>query len=521
MMPAGPEFVGSKPPEVALSRRRFVRGIARASVAFAGWSGGRRIARAAPAPPSGIPASTDTTEDTLYVSATRIAELIRGRKISSVEAVRACIARIEAVNPAINAVVMTCFDRALAEAKAADDALARGQTLGVLHGVPMTIKDSLDTAGVVTTGGTLGRIRYVPKQDATAVARVRKAGAILLGKTLTPEFTLANLPGISSASNLLNGLVRNPYNLEHNASASSGGAGAIVAAGGSYFDIGSDFGGSIRGPAHVNGIAGLKPTTGRVPRTGHIIGYGGVYDSYQQIGPLARRAEDLNLILRVIAGPDFRDAAIVPAPLMDPGRVEVAKLRVAYYYSAPIGDSTGDTKAVIKRAVDALAAAGARTREDIHPYYQEAIDLRAAFRAAEGNSTIRRLADKWGTKTLAGQYNFTPNGVTAAGFVEMLERQDRYRSAMLSWFKDYDVIVCPDAVSPATLLHDVGPANLYYNSIYNITGWPAGVVRGGTSEVGGLPIGVHIIAPPFREDVVLATAAFLERQLGGYQRPPI
>ncbi len=471
------------------------------------------------APPS--PKSTDPTTELLYMSATKVAQLIRKKEVSSTEVTKGCIARIEEVNPYINAVVMTCFDRALKEASAADAKLARGEISGPLHGVPMTIKDSLDTEGVVTTGGTLGRIRYVPKADATAVSRVRQAGAILLGKTLTPEFTLANLPGISSASNILNGLVRNPYNLEHNASASSGGAGAIVAAAGAYFDIGSDFGGSIRGPAHVNGIVGLKPTTGRVPRTGHIIGYGGIYDSYQQIGPLARRVEDILLLLKIISGPDGKDAAIQPMPLADPAQVDIKKLRVAYYLSAPIGDSTPDTKRVIKKAVDAISAEGAQVTEDMHPRYKEMIEIRTALNAAEGRSTIKRLAEKWGSKTLSGNYNFEPNGLSTADMTEMLEKQDQYRSEMLQWFQKYDVIICPNAVSPATKLHDVGPQNLYYNSIFNIAGWPAVVVRGGTSDEGGLPIGVHIIAPPWREDVVLATAFLLESKLGGYQRPPI
>jgi len=495
-----------------LTRRNFVRQFSGIVGSFA--------AALAPAP-SAYAVSTDPTEDPLFVSATKLAQMIREKKISSVEATNLCINRIERVNPYINAVVMTCFDRALAEAKAADAALARGEILGVLHGVPMTIKDSLDTEGVVTTGGTLGRIEYVPKKDATAVGRARKAGAILIGKTLTPEFTLANLPGISSASNILNGLVRNPYNLTHNASASSGGAGANVAAAGAYFDIGSDFGGSIRGPSHVNGIVGLKPSTGRVPRTGHIIGFGGIYDSFQQIGPLVRRVEDLELILRVIAGPDNNDAAIVKMPIHDPRRVDVSKLRVAYYYSAPIGDSTPDTQAVIKQAVDALRDAGAQVTEDMHPYYKELIAIRTGLNAAEGRATVRRLADKWGSKTLSGANNFVPNGTTTEEMTEMLENLDHYRSAMLLWFQSYDVIVCPNAVSPATLLSDVGPANLYYNSIYNIAGWPAGVVRGGTSAEGGLPIGVHIIAHPWREDVVMATATFIESKLGGYKRPPI
>ena len=177
------------------------------------------------------------------MSATKLAAQIKAKKVSAVEATKAYIARIEQVNPKINAVVQTCFARALEEAKAADAALAAGKVLGPLHGVPMTIKDSLDTAGVVTTGGTLGRVNFVPNQDATVVARARAAGAILLGKTNTPEFTLSGFTGISSTWNLIYGLTRNPYNNLHSSAGSSGGAGAIVAAGGAAFDIGSDFGG--------------------------------------------------------------------------------------------------------------------------------------------------------------------------------------------------------------------------------------------------------------------------------------
>ena len=216
----------------------------------------------------------------IFMSATKLAQWIREKKISSFEAVKACQSRIAAVNPKLNAVIELCTERALVEAKQADAAQAKGQIRGPLHGVPMTIKDSFDTAGVVSTGGTLGRKMYIPARDATVVARLREAGAILLGKTNTPELTLSFV-----TQNLIHGQTRNPYNLDHQPSGSSGGAAAIIAAGGAPFDIGSDYAGSIRAPAHACGIAGLKPTAGRVPRTGHIVGYGGPFDSWQQIGP--------------------------------------------------------------------------------------------------------------------------------------------------------------------------------------------------------------------------------------------
>ena len=202
-------------------------------------------------------------QDLPFASAVEVAAAIRAGEVSSVEVVEACLRRIEVVNPPINAVVRLADD-ALDVARAADAARRRGASLGPLHGVPFTIKDSLDTAGVVTTAGTVGWATRVPDRDATVVARLKAAGGILLGKTNTPEFTWAN-----EADNLVYGRTSNPYDLDRSSGGSSGGSAAIVAAGGSPFDIGSDTGDSIRQPSHVCGVAGLKPTSGRVPRTGH------------------------------------------------------------------------------------------------------------------------------------------------------------------------------------------------------------------------------------------------------------
>ncbi|ETW91961.1 MAG: hypothetical protein ETSY1_45910, partial [Candidatus Entotheonella factor] len=190
----------------------------------------------------------------------------------------------QAVNPSLNAVIKLSAERALDEARVADQAVLNGGELGPLHGVPMTIKDSLDTAGVVSTGGTKGRESYTPQEDATVVARLREAGAILLGKTNTPELTLAG-----ETNNLIYGQTNNPYDLSRTPGGSSGGAGAIIAAGGSPLDMGSDTGGSIRLPSHFCGIAGIKPTSGRVPRTGHVVPFGlGAVDALTQNGPMAR-----------------------------------------------------------------------------------------------------------------------------------------------------------------------------------------------------------------------------------------
>ena len=207
--------------------------------------------------------------DVIYSSVKAIAEAIREKEVSAVEVVQAHLDRIDEVNERLNAVVHLCAERALDEAREADAALARGESKGPLHGVPMTLKDSLDTEGVVTTGGTTGRRDFVPDQDATVTARLRAAGAVLLGKTNTPELTMAG-----ETDNLVYGRTNNPFNLERIPGGSSGGAAAIVCAGGSPFDIGSDTGGSVRMPSHFCGIAGIKPNSGRVPRTGHIIPWG-------------------------------------------------------------------------------------------------------------------------------------------------------------------------------------------------------------------------------------------------------
>ena len=210
----------------------------------------------------------------IYESAAAMAAAIRKKEISAHELVRACLERIEEVNPRLNAVVQVCAEQALEEARHADQALARGDVIGPLHGVPFTLKDAIETKGVICTGGTEGRAHYVPHQDAVVVKRLREAGAILLGKTNCPELGWA-----WEADNLIYGRTNNPYDLNLSPGGSSGGESAIIAAGGSPFGLGSDAGGSVRFPAHCTGIASIKPTSGRVPRTGHFPGPGGLLDA--------------------------------------------------------------------------------------------------------------------------------------------------------------------------------------------------------------------------------------------------
>jgi len=467
------------------------------------------------------------SDDFIAKSATEIAKMIRNREITSVEAVKRYYARIDEVNPKINAVVAFCRERAMAEATEADAMLAAGKSKGPLHGVPFTIKDSFDTAGLVSTGGTLGRKYFVPGKDATIVARVRAAGGILLGKTNTPEFTLGG--GGKGTVNLVYGLTKNPYNTNYQPSGSSGGAGAIVAAFGSAFDLGSDYGGSIRGPAYANGIAGIKPTLGRVPRTGHIVGYGGAFDTFQETGPLARRVEDLALLLPIISGPDNWDATMAPVPLGDPAAVNLKSLRVAYYLTNGVKDPTPEVQALVKQCVGYFTKLGCKVTQDAPPKMKELSEVRQKYEGADDRDHIRRLLKLHGTTQSSPGLRVDGETLPSADFTRLCEEMDAIKSEQLAWVEKYDVIICPASDRAPIPLDYVPPEGMEaarrgggYTSNYNTNGWPAGVVRAGTSKADpGLPLGIQVVGQPWRDDVVLAAMAYIEKQTGGWQPPSI
>ncbi|WP_020650768.1 amidase [Solimonas variicoloris] len=503
-------------PPSRLSRRQLLGG------AVAGIAAPAATRAAVPA------AAAPGDDDPLFMSATRLAALIRARQLSASEVVRLHIARLEAVNPRLNALGATCFERALQEAAAADAALARGARCGPLHGVPMTIKDSFDTEGVISTAGTLGRRDFVPKRDATVVARARAAGAILLGKSNTPEFTLGG--GWKGTDNLVYGLTRNPYDTDYQPGASSGGAAALVAAGGASFDIGSDFGGSLRGPANACGLAALKPTHGRVPRSGHIIGYGGPYDSFQGIGPIARRVEDLALLLPIIAGPDRQDAVIEPVPLGDPAAVELSRLRVAWFASNGLNAPTAENQALVRQAAAWFRELGCRVVEDMPPKMAALSAARFAYAGAPGSDPMRRLLAASGTTQASPGLYLGGEEAPVAELTRAAEALDAIRSEQLAWIERYDLILCP-AGTRAALPIDLerlppppGPrvAGISYLGVFNNNGWPAGVVRTGTSSLDpGLPLGIQVVGQPWRDELVLAAMAHIERRAGGYRRPPL
>jgi amidase len=375
---------------------------------------------------------------------------------------------------------------------------------------------------VISTGGTKGRARFVPGEDATVVKRLKAAGAILLGKTNCPELGWA-----WESDNLVYGRTNNPYDLRLSPGGSSGGESAIIAAAGSSFGLGSDAGGSVRFPAHCTGIAAIKPTSGRVPRTGHFPGPGGTLDALWQIGPLARYVEDLHIALNVIAGVDWRDTAVVPMPLRDPNDVDPRELRVAFHTDNGIAPATPATVEVVKQAAKTLAGEVEAIEELRPPEIEKTYELYLGLFAADGGAGLKDLLREAGTNDIHPLMQEVleiqqSNGRSIEEFGALTVRWDKFRSAMLSFMEKFDAVLCPVCAFPG-MEHGSTYRKLSafsYTMTFNLTGWPAAVVRAGTSPE-GLPIGVQIAARPWREDVALALAKLIEKALGGYQRPPI
>ena len=470
-----------------------------------------------------IKVRSSTMNDLIYGSATKIASEIRQKNVSCLEVIEMHLKRIEVVNPALNAVVQLCSERALAEAKAADVKISRKENIGPLHGVPMTLKDSLDTAEVVSTGGTKGRLNFIPDNDSTVTSRLRNAGAILLGKTNTPEFTLAG-----ETDNLVYGRTNNPYNLTRIPGGSSGGAAAIIASGGSPLDIGSDTGGSIRMPSHFCGITGIKPNSGRIPRTGHIVNHAmGAVDSLTQNGPMARYVEDLILTLPILCGRDWIDPAIIEMPLGDPYKVKIENLRVAFYTDNGIHEPSQAIQDAVRSAAMDLGDLGATVEEDRPNALEMIPEINTALNGGDGREWVKRLMESANTKEISPFLQKRINSaepISTAEYTANLERLDQYRSHMLSFMKHYDVIISPTApftaIDHGETFSNKNKNAFAYTSAYNMTGWPGTVVRYGTCEE-NLPIGVQIVSRPWREDVSLAIALELEKISGGWKNPNI
>lgn len=466
----------------------------------------------------------------LYESATRLAELVRDKEVSPVELVEAIIGHIEETNPLLNAFVTTVFDRACDEARAAEASLARGERVGPLHGVPVSIKDSIDTAGIRSVGGTRLRESFVPDTDAPAVSRLRRAGAIVLGKTNVPEFCMD-----FRCENPVFGRTNNPWDPTRVPGGSSGGEAAAIAAGCSAAGVGSDLAGSIRVPAHFCGIVGLKPTPGRVPGSGHFPPSIGPFAIGASLGPMARRVEDLDLLFRALAGFDPDDPASIPLPARDLAVVDARELRVMWYGDDGVIPTTSETKSAIERAARALATRGLEVDERRPEGVARAFEL---WQAWLGQGGLPGLVARYeGKEELMGplmqglKRRTEAQNPTLADFLSAWFSRDGLRRSLLNEMATFPILLAPVTSMPAFEHGHKGAFQVEgqeveylkafsYSMLFNLVGLPSAVVPCGRSAE-GLPIGVQVAGRPFEDETVLAVARVLEQALGGYERPPI
>jgi amidase len=452
-----------------------------------------------------------------------LARVIRTRDISCEEVANTYLARIAEVNPKINAIVQIDPAEVVRQARQADTALRDCGNVGPFHGVPITVKDTFEVRGVISSAGAVGRRGFRPEADATVVSRLRRAGAIVLGKTNVPELALA-----VETDNLVYGTTRNPYDLARTPGGSSGGPAAAVAAGLSALDIGSDCGGSIRIPAHYCGIAALKATTGRIPATGHFPEAWGPGARLGGYGPLARSARDIELALSVLEGEDFQDPLTIPLDYLRETVPQLPALRVAYFTDNGVRAPLPAVTETVEQAARALAGAGCAIKRASPPDLADGHELLLAFVINDRHQLAEWLKEAasdtvhpWVTAGLAyledAAADLEPN-FAALLFYECA----RFQRKALAFMRDYDIVLSPAASFPAPVLGDGVRGESFsgysYAHIYNVLGWPATVVRCGTSSE-GLPIGVQIAARPFGDRLTITAAIYLEKALGGWQAP--
>jgi amidase len=445
-----------------------------------------------------------------------LSSMLRRREISSQELMQAHLAQIERVNPALNAVTALLAESALDQARAADAQLAAGEDCGPLHGIPFSVKDSIDVAGIRTTAGTLGFRNAPPAvQDATLVKRLRAAGGIPIAKTNLPDLLFS-----FETDNLIFGRTNNPYDLSRTPGGSSGGESALIAACGSPLGLGSDCLGSVRLPAAFCGIAGIKPTSGRLPRTGHVPPVGGWVEKLWQIGPMARWVDDVALAMRILASPDGVDWTSPPVPLGETSVTRAA--RVAFF---TVNGIVGDT---IQRCARFLEKAGLQVEERTPPGVEQCYELELAILGADGcvgTDNYLRSIGSHEVHPLTAKFldRMRPHRATGVEFAKLWAQWDSYVAAMLQFFVEYDIVLCP--VYPRTALPHGDSAKdgnfeaFRYTMAWSVAGFPAATVRCGSD--GDLPINVQVAAKPWADMTALDICARIEAEFGGWQAPPI
>ncbi len=461
------------------------------------------------------------------LTAAQMAQQVREKKISPVELVEAHLALIAQSTPALNAFVHVDEEGARETARKAEQEVMRGAALGTLHGVPVSIKSSIDVAGLRCEAGTKQRAGRVAETDAPLVQRLKAAGAIVLGTTNVPEFLFA-----WETDNLLYGRTNSPWDEERTPGGSSGGEAAAIAAGLSAGGVGSDGGGSVRVPAHFSGICGLKPTPGRIPAAGHFPESLGPFAPLGVVGPMARTIEDVRLLFEAMAGFDHRDTSAAPVLLRRVSDRDARALRVGFFEDNGWVPVTAETRAAVQAAAEALEKEGF----DVRPFRPDGLE--AAQRAwwnlfgRAGAVVLGPLLEGREAEThpilldlIAKIREFPP--LTAQDLLNTWLERDVLRLRLLEQMQEYPVLLCPVSAIPAFRHRErewsvdgvtVGYAGserdvMSYVECFNLLGNPGAVVPVGRSPE-GLPIGVQVVGRPWEEEETLAVAAVVDRAFG-------
>jgi len=465
-----------------------------------------------------------------FHSAMFMAEQIRQRKISPVELLDAHLARIANLNPRLNAFVQVDDARARRAAQALESAAVRGEFRGPLHGVPVSIKSSLEVAGLCCASGTKLRAGHIAAKDAVPVVRLKDAGAIVLGITNTPELQMA-----WETDNLLYGRTNSPWDLARTPGGSSGGEAAAIAAGCSAGGVGSDGGGSIRVPAHFSGICGLKPTPGRIPSTGHYPVSAGPFALLGVVGPMARTVGDLQALFEVMAGPDDGDPSSAPVPLHTIQRDDLKQIRIGYFEDDGRTPVTPETREAVRTAAEALERAGLQVVPFRPDGLEQARDLWWKLFGTAGGMILGPLTKGQESEIspiLKEFLNWVASEPPHTGQTLLYTwlLRDELRNQILAQMQVFPILLCPAAAIPAfrhgeRVWKVEGKTVKYldawsYTEWFNLLGNPGAVVPVGQSAE-GLPIGVQIVGRPWEEELVLAVATEVERECGGFRKPPL
>jgi len=464
-----------------------------------------------------------------YATISATLKAIREKQISPVELVGTHLDRISIVQPKLNAFVHIDTEAARAQARAAEKALSQPDSLGPLHGIPVTVKSCIDVAGWPAPAGSLLRKDYVADFDAPLVARLKSAGAILLGNTNTPEFLMAY-----ETDNRLTGRTSNPWDLSRSSGGSSGGEAAAIAAGCSTGGIGSDGGGSIRLPAHFCGICGLKPTPGRIPANGHFPPGVGAFAWLGVVGPMARTLADVRALFEIMAGPDPGDANSAPVPVRSISDSDLKSLRIGLLESDALGTADEETTAALHKTANALAAQGFV----VEPFQLHGLDRAIElwwffFGPAIAHLFQPIVADNEDqlSPVFRNYLEFArPEApITLDALLAACAERDVLRAQILRQMRDVPILLSPVSTGTA-FRHGEGTwrpgaprcyrDTMRFTQWLNLTGFPGATVPV-TRTASGLPTSVQVIGRPHEDELVLAVAEKIEFARGPWHSPPV